>query len=184
MDMPRYLLLLKYFRSVIAVIGFHAVNGFVLPKLKTNLHLVNENPSFIRASSSLTELNGLLNPTSTFLSNNAVEELQADAFTDEIVLFDDTIKIILFSFTAFVVLALVAKFFLNQMDSAIEKVLIEFESTLKTKYASRWVSIEAQLKGLNEPERSQKLFVIMEEMQKKEPEFYAKLMGDSGWSME
>jgi 3-methyladenine DNA glycosylase AlkC len=70
------------------------------------------------------------------------------------------------------------------MDSAIEKVLRDFESTMKKKYASRWVSIETKLKGLKEPDRSQKLFEIMEDLQKTEPDFYAKVNEDMGWPME
>ena len=125
-----------------------------------------------------------MNPSFTYLSDSDVNVIPEDAFTDEIVLFDDTIKVFLFSSLVFVILALIGKFFLNQMDFAIEKVLRDFESTMKRKYASRWVSVEAKLKGLKEPDRSQKLFEIMEEMQKSEPDFYAKVNEDMGWPME
>lgn len=182
--MTRYLFLLTLLKSMTSHLGFHTVNCFVLPK-STTIHSGKASHSYIKASTSFFhQFNAVRNQSSIILSMNAADGLPMDAFTDEIVFFDDSIKVLLFSFTAFVVLALVAKFFLNQMDSAIEKVLNEFESTMKTKYASRWVSMEAKLKGLKEPERSQRLFEIMEELQKLEPEFYAKVMGDSGWSME
>ena len=99
-----------------------------------------------------------------------------DAFTDEVDLFNDpTIRLLLVGFGVFVVLAVVAKSLLNQMDAAIEKVLVEFETTMKSKYASRWVSIEAKLEGLEEPQRSQRLFEIMEGLQQSEPAFMEKV---------
>ena len=103
-----------------------------------------------------------------------------DAFTDEIVLFDDTIKLLVIGLAVVIVLAVGAKFFLNQMDAAIEKVLVDFENTMKTRYQSRWVSIEAKLDGLDEPERSQKLFLIMEQLQESEPDFMAKVNRNMG----
>jgi len=103
-----------------------------------------------------------------------------DAFTDEIVLMDPTIRLLLTGFGVVVVLAIAAKFFLSQMDSAIEKVLVEFETTMRRKYASRWVSIEAKLDGLVEPERAQRLFSIMEELNQSEPDFMAKVNRDMG----
>ena len=66
------------------------------------------------------------------------------------------------------------------MDEAIEKVLVEFENTMKGKYPSRWVSMEAKLDGLVEPERSQRLFAIMEELQASEPQFMAKVNSEMG----
>ena len=103
-----------------------------------------------------------------------------DAFTDEIVLFDPNIRLLAIGFGVVAILALGAKFFLNQMDAAIEKVLVEFETTMKEKYQSRWVSIEAKLDGFVEPERSQRLFSIMEQLQQSEPDFMAKVNRDMG----
>ena len=102
-----------------------------------------------------------------------------DAFNDDIVLLDSTIQFLGVGFGVLVILAVIAKFFLNKMDDAIEKVLVEFESTMKKKYLSRWVSIEAQLEGLEDPERSQRLFAIMEELQETEPQFMAKINKDA-----
>ena len=102
-----------------------------------------------------------------------------DAFTDEIdFLGDSTVQLLFAGFGVLVILFLVAKFFLNQMDAAIENVLVDFENTMKTKYESRWVSIEAKLEGLDEPERSQKLFEIMEGLQQTEPVFMEKVSRD------
>jgi len=88
------------------------------------------------------------------------------------------VQLLFAGFGVVVLLAILAKFFLNQMDAAIEKVLVDFESTMKRKYESRWVSIEAKLEGLSEPERSQKLFEIMEGLQQTEPMFMEKVNRD------
>ena len=99
-----------------------------------------------------------------------------DAFQDDIDLFGDpTVRALSIGFGVFVILATLAKFFLNQMDSAIEKVLLDFESTMKTKYEDRWATIEANLDGLTEPERSQRLFEMMERLEQSEPVFMEKV---------
>lgn len=123
--------------------------------------------AFLSSSiSTITESSLLIN------SNENNDIAFEDAFSDNVDIFGDSaIQPILIGFGVLVILALVVKFFLNQMDSAIEKVLVDFESTMKDKYASRWVSIEAKLDGLNESERSQKLFQIMESLQQTEPFF-------------
>lgn len=123
-----------------------------------------------------------LSALSPFLLSDVADNTPAafeDAFNDDIVLVDSTIQLLLAGFGVLVILALAAKFFLNKMDEAIEKVLVEFESTMKRKYASRWVSIEKKLEGLEEPERSQKLFAIMEQLQETEPQFMAKVNASS-----
>lgn len=120
-------------------------------------------------------------PISTLLSAELTDIAPAgfdDAFTDELVFFDPTIRLLLTGFGVFVVLALIAKFLLGQMDGAIEKVLVEFEGTMRAKYASRWVSIEAKLEGLDEPERSQRLFQIMEKPEQDESDFMAQVNRD------
>lgn len=140
---------------------------------------LNSLPSFLLSDETITEFAVAKNeqnyPASTATPTSIGVE---NAFTDDVVLFDSTVQLLLGGFVVFVVLATAAKFFLNQMDSAIEKVLVDFESTMKRKYASRWVSIEAQLDGLEEPKRSQKLFAIMENLQASEPEFMAKVNKD------
>lgn len=103
-----------------------------------------------------------------------------NAFQDEIVLFDPTVQLFAIGFGIIVTLGIAAKFLTNQLDKAIERVLLEFEATMKSKYESRWVSIEAKLDGLVEPERSQKLFAIMEELQASEPDFMAQVNREMG----
>ena len=117
----------------------------------------------------------------SLLLNDALPISETEAFTDEIDLFGDpTIQLLLVGFGVVVTLAIGAKLYLNQMDEAIEKVLVEFENTMKGKYPSRWVSMEAKLDGLVEPERSQRLFAIMEELQASEPQFMAKVNSEMG----
>ena len=77
-----------------------------------------------------------------------------------------------------VVLLLVAFSALSrQMDAAIENVIVDFESVLKSapEFQSKWKDIEPQLKEYDNEidkaeKRKQKLFQIMEEMEQKEPE--------------
>ena len=57
------------------------------------------------------------------------------------------------------------------MDSAIEKVLVDFEEVMRESYPTRWVDISEQLDGLDSDERQAKLIQIMEDLQKKDPEF-------------
>lgn len=169
------------FNEIIAFILIQSftTSAFVAP----NAFLSSAAPRVAVASSAMS-LSNL--PPSILLTdemNSNTENVPVgfeDAFQDDIVLFDSTIQLLAIGFGVLVVLALAAKFLLNQMDSAIEKVLVEFETTMKGKYASRWVSIEAKLDGLVEPERSQRLFAIMEELQVSEPDFMAQVNRDMG----
>ncbi len=126
-------------------------------------------------------LNNVVSPdlSSSFMILTSKQNIALeDAFTDQINLNpfqDSTIQLILTSFGIMTLLAIIIKFFLNQMDNAIEKVLIDFESTMKSKYPSRWVSIEAKLNGLDDVKRSQRLFEIMEDLQVNEPDFMKKV---------
>lgn len=103
-----------------------------------------------------------------------------DAFADDIVLFDSTTQLFAIGFGVVIILGIAASFLSNQMDKAIELTLIEFEKTMKEKHQSRWVSMEAKLGGTVEPERSQRLFVIMEQLQESEPDFMARLNREMG----
>jgi hypothetical protein len=103
--------------------------------------------------------------------------LPADAFTDEVnILGDPTIQAIVGSFVVLMALLVLVKNVLGEMDSAIEKVLVDFETTLREKHAPRWTNIEKRLESCKtEDERAQKLFAIMEKLQAEEPEFMARL---------
>jgi len=101
------------------------------------------------------------------------------AFLDDFdALSDPTVRLMLAGFGITIVLGLIAKSLLGSMDLAIENVLVEFENIMRTKYVSRWVGFEAKLEGLVEPERSQRLFGIMEGLERDEPEFMAKIKRD------
>ncbi len=104
-----------------------------------------------------------------------------DAFNDQIDLFgDSTVQLLFLGFTILIALSVVAKSLLDQMDNAIEKVLTDFERVLKEnpKYKLRWMEIQEQINGLEEPQRSQKLFEIMEELQKNDPQLMEKVNRD------
>ena len=67
------------------------------------------------------------------------------------------------------------------MDNAIEATLLDFETTMKRFHTKRWEKkIAPQLEGLGDDERAQKLFDIMEQLQKEDPEFMAKVNNQMG----
>mmetsp|Transcript_2910 Transcript_2910/g.8488 ORF Transcript_2910/g.8488 Transcript_2910/m.8488 type:complete len:180 (-) Transcript_2910:1009-1548(-) len=101
-----------------------------------------------------------------------------EAFKDDIQFIDPTIKLELGVFAAVVLLLVAASALLGQMDNAIEKVLGDFEKTMKSKYASKWIEIEDELEGLGSAERTQKLGAIMERMQKEEPKLMERVNAD------
>lgn len=101
-----------------------------------------------------------------------------EAFKDDIQFLDPTIQLELGIFAAVVLLLVAANALLGQMDGAIEKVLGDFEKVMKNKYASRWIEIEEELEGLNGAERTQKLGIVMDRMQKDEPKLMEKVNAD------
>mmetsp|Transcript_48054 Transcript_48054/g.57947 ORF Transcript_48054/g.57947 Transcript_48054/m.57947 type:complete len:188 (+) Transcript_48054:61-624(+) len=103
------------------------------------------------------------------VGTNDVDSFQ-NAFTDSISFFDDgTIRTTVISGVVVITILSVLKIVSQKMDAAIEKVLIDFEGTMARYFPDRWQKMSQQLEGLNESERSAKLFVIMEEFQAKEP---------------
>ena len=101
-----------------------------------------------------------------------------EAFKDDIQFLDPTIKLELGIFGAVVLLLVAANALLGQMDSAIEKVLGDFERAMKSKYASRWIEIEEELEGLEGAERTQKRGAIMERMNRQEPKLMERVNAD------
>ena len=101
-----------------------------------------------------------------------------EAFKDDIQFLDPTIQLELGIFAAVVLLLVAANALLGQMDGAIVKVLGDFEQVMKSKYASRWIEIEEELEGLDGTERTQKLGIIMDRMQKDEPRLMEKINAD------
>jgi hypothetical protein len=61
------------------------------------------------------------------------------------------------------------------MDAAIEKVLVDYEATLKRFFPQRWELIAEQLVGLEGDERDIKLLALVEDLQEKEPAFMARV---------
>eukprot|EP00978_Attheya_sp_CCMP212_P025353 scaffold81384_cov43-Attheya_sp.AAC.2 len=123
---------------------------------------------------------------SLWISSSSLED--TTAFTDDFdALADPTIRSMVGGFAVVVVLLLVVKFVMTQADAAMETVLSEFETTLQEKHPSRWTTIEDQyqLATLTEPERSQRLLQIMEQLQQDDPQFMAQVneeMSNVTWS--
>jgi len=103
-----------------------------------------------------------------------------DAFSDQISFTDGPVGVLLAAFGLFVVLAVGFKAVMSEMDTAIEKVLQDFEINMKQYHPKRWNKIEEkQLAGLTGDERDMKLLQVMEQLQKDEPEFMTKLANRS-----
>eukprot|EP00566_Odontella_aurita_P027778 CAMPEP_0113526870 /NCGR_PEP_ID=MMETSP0015_2-20120614/982_1 /TAXON_ID=2838 /ORGANISM="Odontella" /LENGTH=164 /DNA_ID=CAMNT_0000425245 /DNA_START=169 /DNA_END=663 /DNA_ORIENTATION=+ /assembly_acc=CAM_ASM_000160 len=94
------------------------------------------------------------------------------AFTDEISLLDGPIQTMLLAAVAVMAVLVAIKSLGGAMDNAIGKVLEDFEETMKGTYPKRWEPMESELEGLEEPQRSEKLFKLMESMKTETPDFY------------
>ena len=118
-----------------------------------------------------TSLHAHLNPQFSHWVVAALDD-EASAFTDQIDYMDGSIRTLLGGF-GLVMLALVGfKLLTDQMDSAIEQVLVDFESTMQNSYPQRWQNdFRPLLENLTGDERDQKLLKLMEELQSKDPEF-------------
>mmetsp|Transcript_86508 Transcript_86508/g.249854 ORF Transcript_86508/g.249854 Transcript_86508/m.249854 type:complete len:181 (-) Transcript_86508:190-732(-) len=101
---------------------------------------------------------------------------EASAFTDQINFLDGPILTMLGVFGVVMVALIGLKLLTNQMDSAIEQVVVDFESTLETYYPQRYQKdIRPLLEGLADEERQQKLVQIMENFQRTDPEFMTRV---------
>ena len=120
-------------------------------------------------------------PTQIILAANNDDISLEDAFQDSISFTDGPVGVLLAAFGVFVVLAVGFKAVMAEMDGAIEKVLEDFESSLKRYYPKRWNKIEEEyLVGLSGDERGIKLLQVMEQLQRDEPEFMTKLANRGG----
>ena len=156
---------LAFFSLASVAVSLSSVSAFVLPTSLT----------------SGTELGALptsLAHISSFVVSAADDIGIEEAFKDDIQFLDPTIKLELGIFGAVVLLLAAASALLGQMDNAIEKVLEDFERTMESKYASRWIEIEEELEGLEGAERTQRLGAIMERMQVEEPKLMERINAD------
>jgi len=107
------------------------------------------------------------------------------AFTDQIDLFGDpTIQTIVLVFGGVVVLLAGLSVLSQKVDAAIESVIVDFETVLRTtpEFQSKWEEIELQVEeycnntvGDRDMKRKQKLVEIMEDLQEKEPALMGKI---------
>ena len=99
-----------------------------------------------------------------------------EAFQDTISFTDGPVGVLVAAFAVFVVLAVGFKAVMGQMDSAIEQVIADFESTMKQFYPERWEEIEqSSLEGLEGDARDIELLRVMEELQQKDPAFMSQV---------
>ncbi len=142
-------------------------------------HLVSSSEATSSTASIFTSSHSLL--LLSIENNNDKPDIAfEDAFNDNINFFNDsTIQLLFAGFSILVLLAIIAKSLFNQMDNAIQKVLVDFETVMqKEKYKQKWMDIQTELDGLDELERSVKLFEIMEQLQRDEPQFMEKVNND------
>ena len=97
------------------------------------------------------------------------------AFSDSIVTFDGPIRNMAIRFAVVILVLAGLKVLTDQMDAAIEKVLVDYEATLKRFFPQRWELIAEQLVGLDGDERDIKLLALIEALQESDPAFMARV---------
>lgn len=124
-------------------------------------------------------LQGGLDMSSLMLadSDGAVVDAAADAavFTDSIDIFGGPIKIMVGLFGVVVIALVALKALADRMDTAINKVLFDFEATLRRFHPQRWQEMETELEGLEGDTRDVKLLTMMEGLQDTDPVFMNKV---------
>mmetsp|Transcript_36092 Transcript_36092/g.52867 ORF Transcript_36092/g.52867 Transcript_36092/m.52867 type:complete len:201 (-) Transcript_36092:158-760(-) len=121
----------------------------------------------------------MLSSSSSLLSLDSMNDV-SEAFTDEVNITEDPIiQLMLGGFALISIVLITLTLLSSKMDDAIEFVLEDFESTMKTYYKKRWVLIEEQLEDCkDEAERTEKLISIMEDMQRNEPALMERINRD------
>ncbi len=120
-----------------------------------------------------TQLHSHLSPVHSFYV--AVDD-EVSAFTDQIDYLDGPVRTMLGVFGVVVVALIGFKLLTDQMDSAIQQVLVDFERTMQTSYPQRWQNdLRPALEGLEGDERQQRLMRLMEDLQRKDPEFMSRV---------
>lgn len=156
--------------SCVGTSAFHVVPAITtrgLARHPSSLHVLPPVADFFDTSTTLI----LSDDTTT--SDIPIDQ----AFQDSVDLFDLSGPLggILLATVAAIAILVLLKALTGQMDAAIEKVLVDFESTLKENYPQRWRVVEAELEKVSPEERPAKLVSIMEKMQEEEPEFMSQV---------
>lgn len=97
------------------------------------------------------------------------------AFTDSIASFDGPVRNMVIGFGVVVLILAGLKALTDQMDNAIQNVLVEFEATMTRYFPQRWEAIAEELTGMEGDERDIKLLALMEKLQEKDPDFMARV---------
>jgi len=95
---------------------------------------------------------------------------------------DPTLQIAFAAAGAAIVLLVVAKAIVQQMDDAVQKVAVDFDKVMSLKYAKKWRKFipgeEGSIVVESEEDRIQKILEEMEVLSKEEPEFMERVMQD------
>ena len=95
---------------------------------------------------------------------------------------DPTLQIAFAAAGVAIVLLVVAKAIVQQMDDAVQKVAVDFDKVMTLKYAKKWRKFipgeEGSIVVESEKDRIQKILEEMEGLSKEEPEFMERVMQD------
>jgi len=95
---------------------------------------------------------------------------------------DPTLQIAFAAAGVAIVLLIVAKAIVQQMDNAVQKVAVDFDKVMTLKYAKKWRKFipgeEGSIVVDSEEDRIQKILEEMEVLSKEEPEFMERVMQD------
>jgi len=168
-DFWRYLILLLqlvWSSSAFQVTPFTATIGITPPATK-------QSPSSLFALPP-----AFLDNSNLILADDSSADIPIEqAFQDSVDFFDlsGPLGTILLATVGVVALLVLLKSLTNQMDAAIEKVLVDYESSLKKISPQRWEEIAAELEKVPAEELPEKLVSIMEKMQEEEPELMSEI---------
>lgn len=125
------------------------------------------------------QLEGLCDFSSLAIAQET-PDVSVQPFADDLSLFDGPILTMVGAAVAVMALLFGFKTLMGSMDDAIEKVLVDFEETMKTKYPQRWDQMEEELEGLEGVDRDVKLYELMDQMQKENPTFMSRVKDKMG----
>jgi hypothetical protein len=167
-------------RQVVVAAGHHRFlpsSSAYIPEIPLQHYQAHHSTTIdgLLTQSSLSSSSSSLIMTAIDNDINIINE-EAFAFNDRINFLDGPIVTMLGVFGVVIVILIGSKLLTGQMDSAIEQVLVDFETTMKESYPQRWQSeLRPRLEGLEGERRQETLYKIMEEIQSKDPVFMSRV---------
>ena len=165
--------------------GFISVSKHHHCNVKTH-HLVDGRMSKIRLHTHPPQLIYLPSIITSSSDEVIMPDDISEAFQDTVSISDltsdPTLQIAFAAAGAAIILLVVAKAIVQQMDDAVQKVAIDFDKVMTLKYAKKWHKFipgeEGSIVVDSEEDRIQKILEEMEILSKEEPEFMERVMQD------